>query len=236
VISFLALGCQLAGTSGTRSASDSRGDDANVTSTAEAYRAYERGDCDAVSSSAKTTGVEGWNPNEARHSFQLIKGFCQELALDSRAARETYRLILREAPLSFASDDARERLRILRLSENDPDYYAWTMTARKRGASGSTPREAVERVPASFPPMAHRAGIGGYAVVEFGVTPRGDTDAPVVVDSNPPLLFDGVSVRAVREWRYAWKRDGAETQRQAIRLVFRPEADREEPELDATGR
>lgn len=230
LVSVLSLGCQ-SFVNGTPNSVDV---ESNLGSATNAYRAYERGDCDAVSSSAIAAGIERWDPSEMRHSFQLLKGFCQELARDSRAARETYRLIIREAPLSFASDDARERLRILRRAESDPDYNDWVMAARQRATGGTSPRDAVRRIPASFPPLAHRAGVGGYAVVEFGVTPRGDTEAPVVVDSKPPLLFDGVAIRAVREWRYAFKQGGSEAQRQAIRLVFRPEDPHTEPATGST--
>ena len=55
------------------------------------------------------------------------------------------------------------------------------------------------------------------------MTPRGDTDAPVVVASDPPLLFDGVATRAVREWRYERRPEQTRSQRQVIRLIFRPE-------------
>jgi TonB family protein len=62
------------------------------------------------------------------------------------------------------------------------------------------------------------AGIEGYALVEFGVTPRGQTTNPVVVESEPRFLFDGTSIRAVREWQYARSQD---SDRQVIKLLFR---------------
>jgi TonB family protein len=71
--------------------------------------------------------------------------------------------------------------------------------------------------------MAHHAALSGQAVVEFEVTPDGATDAPIVVDSTPPLLFDGAALRAVRSWRYAPQEGDAGGTRQAIRLRFRPE-------------
>ena len=39
---------------------------------------------------------------------------------------------------------------------------------RERAAQGSTGRAPVDRIPADFPPLARRAGIEGFAVVEFG--------------------------------------------------------------------
>ena len=198
----------------------------------DAYRAYERGECSQVEATAGKVSLETWPATEARSSFLLVEGFCAERAQDIDRARETYRQLLREGPLSFASDDARERLRVLRLRENDPGYEDWIEGARRRALQGSTDRTPIERTPATYPPLAQVAQIGGYAVVEFGVTPRGDTDAPVIVDSTPPLLFDGTALRAVREWRYAPDADGTQSERQAIRMIFEPK-EAEAPDLEA---
>ena len=195
-----------------------------------AYRAYGRGDCDAVRQGLGRERIEGWEPSELRHSMLLVHAFCEELAGEDGDAVETYRGLIREAPLSFASEDARERLRILRLERNDPAYAEWVAAAGERVSETESSRTAVERVPAEFPPLAQRAGIEGFAVVEFGVTPRGDTDAPVIVDSQPPLLFDGAALRAVREWRYTPEPEATSTARQAIRIVFMPEDDPRSPD------
>ena len=231
-VALLTLALALAPVLGCQTPSASRDVDGLLETATNAYRAYEGGSCPEVERSAGVAELEDWPANEARSSFLLLLGFCAERGEDGKRAQETYRRLLREAPLSFAADDARERLRLLRLRENDPDYEAWLADARSRARQGSTDREPIERAPASYPPLAQIAQIGGFAVVEFGVTPRGDTDAPVIVDSEPPLLFDGVALRAVREWRYATDADGTQSERQAIRLVFRPE-DAERPELDA---
>jgi len=218
----LTLGCQSNRRQPT-APQQTAADDASVESAKQAYRAYVEGDCSAVERTYRSADVSSWGASEIRHSFDLLEGFCRELENDISGARETYREIVRNAPLSFASDDARERLRVLRRVENDPNYRDWILAAADRVATNETPRPAVDRVPVGFPPLAQRAGVGGYAVVEFGVTPRGDTDAPIVVDSNPPLIFDGVALRAVREWRYSMSNDDPKTRRQAIRLVFQPE-------------
>lgn len=200
-----------------------RDDGAAIVEAQAAHRDYERGDCPAVEARASASAVDRWDPTESREAVRLLVGFCLEQAGEIEAAREAYRRIVREAPLSYASDDARERLRILRVRENDPDYAAWVDAARKRARSkGSSSRAPVARPPARFPPVAAAAGVEGFTVVEFGVTPRGITDAPVVVASEPPLLFDGAALRAVRSWRYEEDAGGTSSPRQAIRLVFRP--------------
>ena len=196
-----------------------------VKSATDAYLAYERGDCTQVAQSTNLERVESWEAGEARDSVFLLRGFCQELAGRVDDAIATYRGLVHNAPLSFASDDARERMRILRLFQRDPEYKAWVEAARKRATTGSTTRVPVDRVEADFPPLPRQAGIEGFAVVEFGVTPRGDTDAPVIVDSKPPLLFDGAALRAVRDWRYTRDPGGSESKRQAIRIIFQPRND-----------
>lgn len=199
----------------------------------DAYLDYERGDCDRVRDQANDEQLRDWEPTEVRHSMVLVRGFCEERMGDVERARETYRGLIQEAPLSFASDDARERLRVLRLAERDPDYKAWVDAARDRHAKGDPNREPVDRMPAAFPPIAQHAEIEGYAVVEFGVTPRGDTDSPIVVESEPPLLFDGAALRAVREWRYTRDPKSAESHRQVIRIVFQPQE--AEPAIEESG-
>ena len=230
IASLLLVGCQSTGSREARP-SDVAGA-VPLELTTEAYNVFVQGNCTGVQSRLEESAYQDWPSTEVRYSLQLLSGFCQELADQRDAARETYREIVREAPLSFASDDARERLRIMRIAENDPDYEQWVESARARALEGSTARAPIERTPASYPPLPFRAGIEGYAIVEFGVTPRGATDSPVVVESDPPLLFDGVAVRAVRSWRYAKDSLGDKSERQAIRLVFRPDED-PEPETES---
>ena len=221
---LLLTGCQsTGGSSGSESALANSADSELLALTTNAYHAFVQGDCADVERRIANRELKGWPTTEFRHSFQLLSGFCEELAEQNDDARETYRAIIREAPLSFASDDARERLRIMRLAANDPDYESWVASARVRALSGSSLRTPLNRTPVVYPPLAFRAGISGYAVVEFGVTPRGATDSPVVVESAPPLLFDGAALRAVRSWRYARDTLGDQSERQAIRLLFRPE-------------
>ena len=93
--------------------------------------------------------------------------------------------------------------------------------APDRVASISNGRPPVDRVKAAFPPVPFALGLEGYAVVEFGVLPDGQTDAVIVVDAEPPLLFEGTALRAVREWRYEKDPKAAEAQRQVVRIVFR---------------
>jgi TonB family protein len=190
----------------------------------DAYLAYERGDCASVDRMSSRDELRTWKANENHYSMLLLRSFCQEISGDAKAARNTYEDLVEIAPDSFAGRDARERLRILVIEQNDPNGARWLRESRERAMaarSDQSNRAPVERRVADFPPVPRAAGIEGYALVEFGVTPRGQTTNPVVVESSPRFIFDGASIRAVRRWQYA---RSAKNDRQVIRLLFRREA------------
>ena len=201
----------------------------------DTYLAYARGDCPTVRKLADPDKLNVWAYNEWRHSMLLLQGFCREIEGDIKGARDIYRQLILEAPDSFASDDAVERTRILKLIENDPDYVGWVRTARERVNPEKPRRTPIDRVPVEFPPLAKATGIDGYAIVEFGITRRGDTENPIVVESSPPLLFDGTVLRAVRRWQYSRKSSTRKGDRQLIRILFRRDGTQDSTAEDATG-
>ena len=117
-----------------------------------AYLSYRDGDCEGVAARARDAAVDLWPTSEERASFQLLTGFCEERFDDVDAARETYRRLVAQAPLTFAALDARDRLRTLRLFERDPDHAAWVEDARKRARTPQSDRAPINRVSAQFPP------------------------------------------------------------------------------------
>ena len=70
--------------------------------------------------------------------------------------------------------------------------------AARRASKAGKPREPTERTAALYPPLARASAVEGFAVVEFGVTRHGKTADPIVVDSEPPFVFEGTALRAVR--------------------------------------
>ncbi|MFP6654348.1 MAG: energy transducer TonB [Myxococcota bacterium] len=188
-----------------------------------AHQAYRDHDCATVDRLTGGDLLDAWEFNEMRHSMRLLQGFCHELGDDLPSARKVYRGLVVEAPASFASRDAEERIRILKITEANPDYLSWTKAARSRIDRKRVSRNPIDRVRVKFPPVAKATGIAGFTVVEFGVTKSGATMNPVVVDSSPPLVFDGTSVRAVRRWRYQRELGADPNHRQLIRFLFRPE-------------
>ncbi|MHA7836042.1 MAG: TonB family protein [bacterium] len=187
----------------------------------DAYQLYERGACDEVLTRTQPSTLVSWDFNEIRHSTLLLHAYCLERQGSDEDAREIYEQVVREAPLSFASKDARERLRILTIEDEDPERARWMKAVQERSGLTASPRAPLVREPAVFPPLPRTAGLEGYAVVEFGITPEGETVEPVIADAKPPLVFDGAALRAVRDWIFTEKRDGDPDHRQIIRLVFK---------------
>jgi TonB family protein len=194
-----------------------------------AYRAYARGDCAAAAPMSDPDLVESWAINEVRHSTLLLHAFCQELLGDKTTALGLYENLIATAPNSFAARDARDRLRVLEIEANDPDAENRLEEARERASDAEPKRAPVQRDAAEYPPMPREVGIEGYAVVEFRVKPNGETSDPLVLDSSPPLLFDGASMRAIRKWEYARDSDAGPDDRQVIKLRFLRDDEDESP-------
>lgn len=198
-----------------------------------AYLAYERGECDTVMELTDPERLAVWPTNEMRHSMLLLQGFCLELDGELEEARDVYRELVLEAPTSFAADDAAERTRVLKRLEEDPAFAERSQNARPPANPGRRRRTPVERVPAEFPPLAMATGIGGFVVVDFRITQRGTTEDAIVVDSEPPLLFDGSALRAVREWQYLRESSVRGDERQLIRIRFKPDGTQDDTDEDA---
>jgi TonB family protein len=214
-------------------------------STVDAYVAYAERDCEAARATlGPILETEDSPPDagtaEIAASGRLLMAFCAEQSGHPDEAMQIYQTLMREAPMSSAASDARERLRAMRAEPSGQALATRVEEARERALRGSSNRSPIERRPAEFPPLPHAAELSGYVVVEFSITPSGETLDPVVVASDPPLLFDGAALRAVRTWRYAVDTDGSESPRQAIRLVFRStepvgEGERAEGDPEAAG-
>lgn len=198
----------------------------------DAYLAYERGDCQTVLQLTQFATLEFWEENELRHSMYLVHGFCQEIEGNTRRARQAYERVLAAAPSSFSGLDAQERLRQIRLQEADPNHAETLAEARIRALADTADRQPIVREKAAFPPVPRAAGIEGYALVEFGVTPRGETSDPIVIESSPRFIFDGTALRAVREWEYARKPGAQKADRQVIRLSFISDNPNQQPPAD----
>lgn len=187
----------------------------------DAYIAYQHADCETVYRLTQPDVLDSMQTTELRHSLRLVRGFCQELDGDQPTARATYHDLVDDAPDSFAAADARERLRILDLLADDPSFAERIQRAAQGPRGAREAREPADRPPALYPPLARASGVEGFAVVDFGIAPDGRTVDPIIVDAEPPFLFEATALRAVRSWEYKSKRKADPSQRYVIRIAFR---------------
>ena len=67
-----------------------------------------------------------------------------------------------------------------------------------------------------YPPAAYQEFQAGWVILEYDIATDGTTTNIEVLRSSPPEIFDGVSRRALREWRFP-----PNTARQKCRMDFR---------------
>ena len=74
-------------------------------------------------------------------------------------------------------------------------------------------------------PQAAKQDASGWVRIEFTITKTGTVRDAVVVESQPPGVFDQVALRAVRRWQYKPKKVGGvfvEQPKQEAVLTFKP--------------
>ena len=75
-----------------------------------------------------------------------------------------------------------------------------------------------------YPAAARANGVEGRVVVRYDVTAAGTVANAVVVESEPPGVFDDAALNAVRSWRFRPMVEGGEAAPAPARvseLVFR---------------
>ncbi|WP_439134601.1 energy transducer TonB [Pseudomaricurvus sp.] len=60
----------------------------------------------------------------------------------------------------------------------------------------------IVKVQPNYPRRALSRGIEGYVIVEFTVTTNGSVRDPVVVESDPPNIFDRAAMKAASKFKY----------------------------------
>jgi protein TonB len=75
------------------------------------------------------------------------------------------------------------------------------------------------RVLPQYPPRAQSRGIEGWVMVEFTITAAGTVKDPVVIDADPPGIFNRAMLRAIRKWKYKPKiEEGVAVERKGVRV------------------
>lgn len=95
--------------------------------------------------------------------------------------------------------------------------------SRRSEAAAPTPAAILHRPAPTYPLVAQRQGIEGHVVVRLRVEPTGAVSEVVVVEAEPPGVFDAVAVDTARRYRFRPARRGAEAVRTTVeqRIVFR---------------
>lgn len=60
----------------------------------------------------------------------------------------------------------------------------------------------IVKVQPRYPSRALSRGIEGYVIVEFTVTANGSTRDPVVVEADPPNIFNSAAIKAAEKFKY----------------------------------
>lgn len=76
------------------------------------------------------------------------------------------------------------------------------------------------RIEPRYPRDALLSGIEGWVKLEITINEDGSVSAPVVLDSNPPRVFDQEAKRAVLKWKFKPRIvDGKAVKRQATQTI-----------------
>lgn len=76
------------------------------------------------------------------------------------------------------------------------------------------------KIPPTYPPRALRAGIEGHVTVEFTIAADGSVKDPVIVDAEPPEIFDDAVLHAIVKWKFNPEiADGQPVEKRARQVV-----------------
>lgn len=76
------------------------------------------------------------------------------------------------------------------------------MTGLSLGAGSDRDVMPLVRINPDYPPRALNRGVEGWVQVQFTITEQGTVTDAIVVDSDPPTIFDEAALRAIARWRY----------------------------------
>lgn len=83
------------------------------------------------------------------------------------------------------------------------------------------------RVAPQYPRKALSRGIEGWVQVEFTISKVGTVENPIVIDADPPGIFNRAALKAVAKWKYKPKiEDGVAVERQGVSTVITFELDK----------
>jgi len=186
-----------------------------------AYRLYGWHRCDAVLDQVKSIDFSG--EDEKREPFfRLLQGYCTELEGDTAAAKELYSSVISNAPRTTQAFEAALRLRELERLERLGLTREKQKLQSEQARSSPLYRHVVQPIQRSepkYPSAMVAAKVKGWVVVDFEIARNGSVVDPVVVDSDPPFVFDGAALAAMQHWVYESSNED-EPIRAVVRLNF----------------
>jgi TonB family protein len=181
------------------------------------YRMFGWGRCDDVRQQAHEIDFSG---DGARREpfFRLLDAYCLELAGESDSAKALYSSIIERAPQTTQAFEAALRLRDIERLERlgltrEEQKKEWQTRHYEKSA------RPIQRIDPKYPSAIVAAKIRGWVLVDFGISSDGSVVDPVVIDSDPPFIFDGAALAAMRHWVYE-PSSNSELTRAAVRLNF----------------
>ncbi|MDX1519621.1 MAG: TonB family protein [Gammaproteobacteria bacterium] len=58
------------------------------------------------------------------------------------------------------------------------------------------------KIPPDYPRRALRSGIEGVVTVEFTIDTGGNVQDPVIIEADPPKIFDRAVLKAIKKWKF----------------------------------
>jgi TonB family protein len=193
----------------------------------ETYRLYGAGDCAALRANIERADLSTARP-EHRAVFDLLIGFCAERDGEILSAKHRYSAVIAGSPRSFQAYEAALRLRELERLEKTgitrEELKKRADAARQSPLYQHDTMGANRRMP-DYPTGPSAAGVEGSVLLDFAITRDGGVTDLVVLESQPPFLFEGAALAAVRNWNYRAS-DSEESRRAMVRFPFEIERPR----------
>lgn len=78
----------------------------------------------------------------------------------------------------------------------------------------------LERIPPKYPARAASRHIEGWVKIEFTITTSGEVENAVVVEAEPPEIFDDAALKAINQWTFKEKTvDGVAVEQRAVQTL-----------------
>ncbi|HKA15060.1 MAG TPA: energy transducer TonB [Myxococcota bacterium] len=186
-----------------------------------AYRLYGSGQCDAVREQAHA--IDFSEGAQRKPFFRLLEAYCAERGGEVATARQLYSSVVANAPrttqafgaaLGLADLERLERSGLTRADQKQQVEAAWKTPLYQHGG-----RRPIQRTEPGYPSAMAAARVKGWVMVDFRIARDGSVGDALILDSDPPFVFEAAALAAVRRWTYE-PSDKSEPTRATVKLDF----------------